>query len=479
MTPPTYKPIEPLSPDFEPNGTALPTRLNRIWQRDRDILFSDNARKQFYERWSMELGLVENVFRWDRGITLMLIDQNLDPSVLINKAGERAEDAERSISAIRTHIATLEDVEIGFINEQTQLTANFIRQIHEQLLVHQDTHDVFVPGEGFVKHPLPKGEYKKTRNDPRGSNPPHDVVKSYCPPEETAAEVLRLCDFFHSDVIQEAPPSVRAAWLHHRFTQIHPFVDGNGRVARTLATLVLLKAELLPLTIRRDEDRSRYLDALEQADDGDLHSLVVLFNDRIRSDVLTLIDEAGDEKSALDQAMEALTGRLSLRMERATQLMPQIAAGAQNRFNSQAQDIVAVLNQGHLSSERFKIESPIIAMPDKKDHRHDVNVLRTPLNYHAEVNEISAFIQFSIVTEYKFSIVLHLHERAATDGGGFAVLGLMIEESDDGSAVEVIPVGTDPLLISVDTAVSTLQNSLVQWAAKTVSAAIKYWGRSQ
>ena len=31
---------------------------------------------------------------------------------------------------------------------------------------------------------------------------------------------------------------IEATWLHHRFTQIHPFQDGNGRVARALASLV-------------------------------------------------------------------------------------------------------------------------------------------------------------------------------------------------------------------------------------------------
>ena len=36
------------------------------------------------------------------------------------------------------------------------------------------------------------------------------------------------------------PLEVEAAWLHHRFTQIHPFEDGNGRVARALASLVFI-----------------------------------------------------------------------------------------------------------------------------------------------------------------------------------------------------------------------------------------------
>jgi Fic family protein len=42
-------------------------------------------------------------------------------------------------------------------------------------------------------------------------------------------------------------PVARAAWLHHRFISIHPFEDGNGRVARALTLLVLLKANYAPL----------------------------------------------------------------------------------------------------------------------------------------------------------------------------------------------------------------------------------------
>ena len=67
-----------------------------------------------------------------------------------------------------------------------------------------------------------------------------------------------------------------AAWLHHRFTQIHPYQDGNGRVARALTTLVLLRADLLPLVIDRDL-RVEYITALELADQGDLSQLVSVF----------------------------------------------------------------------------------------------------------------------------------------------------------------------------------------------------------
>jgi hypothetical protein len=68
-------------------------------------------------------------------------------------------------------------------------------------------------------------------------------------------------------------PEVQAAWLHHRFTQIHPFQDGNERVSRAIASLVLLKADMFPLVISRD-DRDKYITNLEMADAGDFGALV-------------------------------------------------------------------------------------------------------------------------------------------------------------------------------------------------------------
>ena len=43
---------------------------------------------------------------------------------------------------------------------------------------------------------------------------------------------------------------MEAAWLHHRFVQIHPFQDGNGRIARALSTLIFVKAGWFPLVVR-------------------------------------------------------------------------------------------------------------------------------------------------------------------------------------------------------------------------------------
>lgn len=59
-------------------------------------------------------------------------------------------------------------------------------------------------------------------------------------------------------------PIERASQLHTRFVKIHPFVDGNGRTARLILNLELMKAGYPPAIIRV-EDRSRYYDVLDHA----------------------------------------------------------------------------------------------------------------------------------------------------------------------------------------------------------------------
>ena len=61
------------------------------------------------------------------------------------------------------------------------------------------------------------------------------------------------------------------AWFQHRFVFIHPFRDYNGRTARMLTILILLKLNLPPLEIRAENevDIKNYLTAMQKADEGD------------------------------------------------------------------------------------------------------------------------------------------------------------------------------------------------------------------
>ncbi len=63
-------------------------------------------------------------------------------------------------------------------------------------------------------------------------------------------------------------PVVRTAEIHHRLVHIHPFIDGNGRTARLVMNLLLMKDGYPPAVIRK-VDRRSYYSALARADRGD------------------------------------------------------------------------------------------------------------------------------------------------------------------------------------------------------------------
>lgn len=73
------------------------------------------------------------------------------------------------------------------------------------------------------------------------------------------------------------------AWFQHRFVYIHPFQDYNGRIARMLTSLILLKLNLPPIELKADTglDRSRYLKAMQKGDGGNLTSLETLINNAL------------------------------------------------------------------------------------------------------------------------------------------------------------------------------------------------------
>ncbi|MBE0524932.1 MAG: Fic family protein [Methanosarcinales archaeon] len=67
----------------------------------------------------------------------------------------------------------------------------------------------------------------------------------------------------------EKNPIEISAYLHHRFVEIHPFIDGNGRVARLLTNLYLIGLGYSPIVIKT-EDRKKYYRYLKAADAGNL-----------------------------------------------------------------------------------------------------------------------------------------------------------------------------------------------------------------
>ncbi len=93
-------------------------------------------------------------------------------------------------------------------------------------------------------------------------------------PELMSKLVEDVNTFEGNDVLQ-------ASFAHYQLVAIHPFVDGNGRTARLLMNLLLLRNQYPPVLLPV-EKRSQYYDALSAADEGNM----VLFDELIAQTVL-------------------------------------------------------------------------------------------------------------------------------------------------------------------------------------------------
>jgi Fic family protein len=67
-------------------------------------------------------------------------------------------------------------------------------------------------------------------------------------------------------------PLQKAAFIHHRLVWIHPFYDGNGRVARLITNLFFMQHGYPPIVLKQ-EHRKSYYRVLHQADNGNVSPL--------------------------------------------------------------------------------------------------------------------------------------------------------------------------------------------------------------
>jgi len=91
-----------------------------------------------------------------------------------------------------------------------------------------------------------------------------------------------MAEFIKEVTIREKKESILslATFTHHRFVWIHPFFDGNGRTARLLMNLLLMKEGYPPAIILKN-DRKKYYDALNQANQGNYEKLTLLMGQAI------------------------------------------------------------------------------------------------------------------------------------------------------------------------------------------------------
>lgn len=164
--------------------------------------------------------------------------------------------------------------------------------------------------------PRSEGRYRKVRVYV-GNSVTGEVIFMPPPPSVVKDLMSDLIEWMGSDAAAGMNPVLMAGIVHYEFVRIHPFVDGNGRTARALATLVLVMREFdikrfFALDDYYDSDRPSYYRALNEVDQDTLDLMGWL--DYFTQGVLVAISEVKTKvlKLSMDRKRVKRKGQVAL-----------------------------------------------------------------------------------------------------------------------------------------------------------------------
>lgn len=152
------------------------------------------------------------------------------------------------------------------VRDKKPITEGFIKDLNA--LLHRGITER--PSRGangnIVMRKITPGAYKRQPNHVLTLS---GEIHYYVDPLQVPGEMEKLVGTIaEKENSTHTHPVELASLAHYEITCIHPFDDCNGRVARILLNLILMRAGYPPIVIKMEERRT-YLEALEKADKGD------------------------------------------------------------------------------------------------------------------------------------------------------------------------------------------------------------------
>lgn len=176
-----------------------------------------------------------------------------------------------------------------------------------------------------------------------------EIVHRPPPAVEVPYQIEDFFEWLNSAVARDVHPVLKAGITHYAVVNIHPFTEGNGRVSRAMATLILLKEgydirKLFSLEEHYDKNVAGYYYAIKTADqnpDRDLTSWLEYF-----------VEGVAIEFNRVKEQVQHLSIDLKLKA----------AAGGQVFLNTRQIKIVEhIENIGYISNQQFKDLLPMVS----------------------------------------------------------------------------------------------------------------------
>lgn len=463
--------------------------LVRMWQNIQGALDPMQVR-DFNERlkreWAIETGIIERLYTLDQGTTQLLIEQGIDASLIASNATDQP--PELVAGMIQDHAEAV-DWLFGAVTNEQPLTTSFVKQLHQFMTRKQQFATGFDQFGNRMDIELRHGAFKIRPNNPTRSD---GKVHEYCPPEQVDSEVDRLIAMHQEHAVEEVAADVSAAWLHHRFTQIHPFQDGNGRVARAIASLVLIRAGWFPLVVTRD-DRVRYLKTLGDADEGNLKPLTTLVAELEQQWFLRALSIAED-------------------VQRATRRRKQVLAAIRDRFSPELRPTHADLERARKTAEwlwgycKESIENTATELQeslgnsDKRrawcDTGEDDDLERRTWNryqiietaqqfgYFANTRSYHEWVRLGIDTENGRGNILTSFHAVGTEYRGLIAVSMCFyrrqkDEYGENQVIELQPASDSVFQINYEEAAESVKERFRSWLEDSLVMGLDQWNRSE
>ncbi len=485
-----WEPITPLSELEQAIDLTDVESLKSAWLETKGKLVESSAAnlKTFEERlarqWSIETGILERIYELDRGTTLQLVKLGFVADLVERSSTNR--DPAELVEILRDHKAAIDLVQDCVANSR-EVTVGLINDLHAVLTKHQETVDGVDLFGNPVSFPLKHGDFKDLPNNPTRDD---GSIHEYCPPIHVRSEMDNLMEWYND--YAEVNPILVAAWLHHRFTQIHPYQDGNGRVARVLANLVLVKHELFPVVISRDQ-RPQYIESLEAADAGNLKPLTRLFAEIEKKTILEAISLPPDSEpstAVLDDVASAIGSKLRKRREEIRQKLRNVNLVAET-LQGPLSDHMRSLADNVLSRANLRAGVQVISggpnQPYKDqptEHWYHFQVVKTAqeTNHRVNFNEHHYFVRTRISGDDFpwLTFVISFHHIGQELSGVMEITAfaeiLYLRTEETASETDQVKCMDKPFTLTYEDDAASVLNALLGWANECFTLAVKRWG---
>ncbi|MCH5185674.1 MAG: Fic family protein [Oscillospiraceae bacterium] len=431
---------------------------------------------QIKRKQAIDTGIIERMYDLKKGITETFIKEGFVDSYL--QHGDTNISSDLLMSYLKDNFEAIDFI-FDFVKSDRELSISYIKELHHLITQHQDYTEAIDQFGNRITIPMLKGEFKQNYNNPSRNG----VKYCYCPPEQVVSEMDNLVKIYNS--LTSCHVLIKAAFLHHAFAQIHPFQDGNGRVARLLASFVLIKEGLFPLSIDRD-DRKKYIEALEKADDKEYQDIINVFaNNQISSIEQALNFKTVENTSGYAKVIDLLEKKITdyketereNRRNRIRNNMRNIFDVICERMEKHKDDIVAKLPD-------LKVENGYCGLdtPDSYFYAHQIIDYAKVYGYYVNLSLDKCWgrMFFEIDKQNKYRMVISLHHFGYDNStfaiGAFLSKAIYHEDSENNIKREYVDaaLGVPPLTVSSEKDVKDLTAAISQQIEISVMAALAY-----